>query len=325
MNHHVTARLGLALALASVVGSGAAHAQPAAQAEALFRQGRELVAAGKLAEACEAFAGSQKLDPAVTTLLNLADCEEKRGHLASAWGDFVEAGRQTREARDADGQKLHQVATEHAAKLEPRVPKLTIAVSAKSRIEHLEVLRDGAVVDASTWNLPLPIDGGKHQIVARAPGATEWTTQVTIGSDGDVKTVKVPKLAPAAVVETDKQAEKTVLPPPAAPASQAPAIGLGIGAVALLGGAIGFSLWGDSTWDQAKVEPNFTRQDDLWHSANTKRYVAEGMLGASIGCAGLALWLFLRTPHDESPRSTVAVEPVISGDHAGVAFSGTFR
>lgn len=43
-----------------VLSSSAALAQPAgAQAEVLFRQGRQLLAAGKLAEACSAFEESQ--------------------------------------------------------------------------------------------------------------------------------------------------------------------------------------------------------------------------------------------------------------------------
>lgn len=72
--------------------AGPAAAQSAAtQADALFKQGRAQMAAGNLEAACTAFDSSQQLDPAVTTLLNLADCREKRGQLATAWGLFVEA------------------------------------------------------------------------------------------------------------------------------------------------------------------------------------------------------------------------------------------
>lgn len=67
----------------------AALGQPTgAQAEVLFRQGRDLLAAGKVAEACSSFEESQKLEPAVTTLLDLAGCREKQGQLAIAWGLF---------------------------------------------------------------------------------------------------------------------------------------------------------------------------------------------------------------------------------------------
>src|SRR5260221_14649709 len=62
----------------------AARAQQAA-ADALFDSARASMAKGDFAAACEQFRASDKLDPAVGTELNLADCEEKRGHLASAW------------------------------------------------------------------------------------------------------------------------------------------------------------------------------------------------------------------------------------------------
>src|SRR5262245_28993804 len=99
------------LILLGVAAAAPASAQPAgAQAEALFRQGRELLAAGKVAEACTAFEESQKVDPAVTTLLNLASCREMNSQLATAWGLFIEAERQTRAASDDPTQKLHEVA-----------------------------------------------------------------------------------------------------------------------------------------------------------------------------------------------------------------------
>src|SRR5215813_3345462 len=99
------------IAVVFVLWCSAALAQPAgAQAEVLFRQGRDLLAAGKVAEACSAFEESQKLEPAVTTLLNLAGCREKLGQLATAWGMFLQAVRETRAAPDDDKQQLHDLA-----------------------------------------------------------------------------------------------------------------------------------------------------------------------------------------------------------------------
>src|SRR6185436_13656654 len=95
------------VAVVFLLWSSAALAQPAgAQAEVLFRQGRTLLSAGKVAEACSAFEESQKLEPAVTTLLNLAGCREKLGQFATAWGLFLEAARQTRSGNAAN-QQMH--------------------------------------------------------------------------------------------------------------------------------------------------------------------------------------------------------------------------
>src|SRR5436305_3826151 len=103
--------------VALVLAAGTARAQPSgAQAETLFRQGKDLMAKGKIAEACAAFDASQKLDPTISTLLNQAACREKNEQFATAWGLFLEAERQTRTATDTATQQLHQVAATKAAK-----------------------------------------------------------------------------------------------------------------------------------------------------------------------------------------------------------------
>jgi len=51
----------------------------------LFQKGVELMAIGKSAEACEKFDSSHQLDPALGTMLRLADCYERTGKTASAY------------------------------------------------------------------------------------------------------------------------------------------------------------------------------------------------------------------------------------------------
>src|SRR5262249_50959378 len=68
-----TYRIAVALAVLAAAVRTPAQAQPAsAQAEALFRQGKDLLAKGQIAEACAAFDASQKLAPTAATLLNQA-------------------------------------------------------------------------------------------------------------------------------------------------------------------------------------------------------------------------------------------------------------
>lgn len=172
-----------------------ASSQPAErQAEDLYDKGRALVAAGKTAEACAAFEQSQRIAPAVTTLIALGTCRERLGQLATAWKLFVEAERESRSASDDTIVQLHAIALDRAAKLEPRVPKLTIDVPVASKIDGLQILRDKDNLSEGDWNRALPIDGGTYTIIARAPGADEWSTSVTLASEGDVKTIDVPKL-----------------------------------------------------------------------------------------------------------------------------------
>jgi hypothetical protein len=313
--------------------SSTALAQPSgAQAEVLFRNGQELLAQGKIAEACAAFDASEKLDPGVSTVLNQANCREKNGQLATAWGLFLEAERQTRAATDDAGKQLHQVAADHAQKLEPRLSTLKLSVPADSRVDGLEVRRDNELVDPGAWNQALPIDGGTYTIAARAPGKAEWTTTVTVGAERDAKSVDLAKLPPAAVAgarTTDGAASAAAGARPSSEAhtSTAPLpLVLGGAAIVLAGGAVGFDLWGNSTYDKTKQGTDAERLA-AWHSANTKRYVAEGLGVAALGCAGVAVWLYVRDrdalSDDAVARRTVVV-PVVTNERAGVALIGRF-
>src|SRR5258708_21030881 len=88
-------RTPLACALGAVVcsfavGLRAEDSDPAA-AEQLFLAGRAAMQQGSLETACQRFAESQRLDPAAGTPINLADCLERRGLIASPWQPWKEA------------------------------------------------------------------------------------------------------------------------------------------------------------------------------------------------------------------------------------------
>src|SRR5579884_4181154 len=109
------------LALAALVVAAPALAQPAQRdpiaAEALFERGKALVEQGRTAEACAAFAESQRLDPAGGTLLRLALCREAEGKLASAWLGYLEVVRVSQEGtgEPAKLQERIRIAREHLA------------------------------------------------------------------------------------------------------------------------------------------------------------------------------------------------------------------
>jgi hypothetical protein len=325
----------LVLTIASLIASlvvsvDSALAQASgAEAETLFRQGKALMAQGKTAEACAAFDASQKIEASISTLLNQANCREKNAQLATAWGLFLKVEQQTRAATDEINRQMREVATERASKLEARLSTLTITVPAANQVAGLEVLRDGERVEAGAWNRALPVDGGTYQITARAPGNAAWSSTVTVVAERDVKTIEIPQLKAAALQ-----------PPPKVPApdreeqmpgrhrSNVVPLALGGAAVALAGGAVGFFLWGDSLYDQSKKEADDAKQSSLWRSANTRRYVADGMAAASVACAGVAIWLYLRSGRsDETNRAASArilVNPIVSADQAGLIVSGRY-
>ena len=324
--------------VAILAWSSLSSAQPAAaQAEVLFREGRELMAKGKLAEACSAFEESQKLEPATSTLLNLASCREKLGQIATAWGLFLDAERQTRDASDGAGKQFHSVAAERVKKLEPRVSKLTISVPQASHVDGLEITRGKDRVDAVMWNRAMPIDGGTYTITAKAPGSRPWSTEITIAGESDTKTVDIPDLrtlsrdvaappkpvaaAGEPALHAEQPPEEPEQPQRASSASKTVPIVVGVGAIALLGGAVGFNAWGDSTYSDAKAEmTSQSRRDSLYDSANQKRYIAQGLAVAGVGCAGVAVWLYLHGRHDEHPQAIRAIAPTANG----LALVGSF-
>ncbi len=325
--------------LAIVAVSWSAHAQPAgAQAEVLFREGRDLMSAGKYKEACAAFDQSQKLEPAIATLINLAGCREKAGQLATAWGLFLDAERQTRTGKDAATVKLHDVAKDRAKKLEGRISKLSINVPQKSQADGLEIERDKEHVDSVMWNRALPIDGGTYTVSARLPGGNVWSTQITIAPESDTKTVEIPDLrnlprdlgpatdpGPGVVKTEPTEIEEDEPPVVAHSRSKTVPIVVTVGAVALLGGAGGFFLWGNSAYDDAKAEmASQARRDELYDSANQKRAISFGLGAAGVAAAGVAVWLFVRSGGGDESATAVAHKRQLVISPTGVALMGVF-
>src|SRR5206468_5012920 len=123
---------------------------------ALFQEGRRLIKQGRIAIGCDKLAASERLESSVGTLLNLGDCREKLGKLASAWAAFRKA--EAIAKRAGDDHKREAEAHRRAGKLEPKLASLAIEVP--HRIDGLVVRRDGEQLDVAAWNVALPIDIG---------------------------------------------------------------------------------------------------------------------------------------------------------------------
>ena len=110
-----------------MAGSSLARAQPpdrVATAEALFEQGRALVERGDVAAACPRFMESQRLDPGGGTMLWLADCYASIGQTASALVGFKEAAAAAARTQD----RRLAVAIAKVDELEKKLSRLAIAV-----------------------------------------------------------------------------------------------------------------------------------------------------------------------------------------------------
>ena len=163
-------------------------------AEKLFAEARKFLEAGKYAEACQKLSDSQKLDPAVGTLLNLAQCYEKLGKTATAWATYHEAAAAARSAGQMEREKK---ANRSADALEPEVPKLTVTVPDAAVAKGVEVKRNGNGLPSSLWGVAVPVDPGEYIIEARASGAKPWTTRVKAEPGRSVAVILPPFDEPA--------------------------------------------------------------------------------------------------------------------------------
>lgn len=196
MKRSVWLRVGGGVALLLLLRAAPALADTTASqratAEALFQQATQLMDEKRYAEACEKLAGSQDLDPALGTMLYLADCYEHAGRSASAWALFHEAADTAQRAGQPDRQRI---ALERAQSLEQRLSKLEVRVPAVRQVPGLEVLVNGALVPRASWNTGLPVDPGPTRIEARAPGKKAWTATLAVAAGPSSQTVEVQKLA----------------------------------------------------------------------------------------------------------------------------------
>ncbi len=209
-------RLPRALAVFGLVlASGNAEAQSSSgsAAQALFEQARSLMAKGRAAEACPKLEESQRLDPAIGTMLNLARCYELVGRLASSWNAYLEAASA---AHGAGNAAREREARHRAEALRPKLSSIVIEVAPETqKLAGLQITRDGELVGQPQWGVPIPADAGEHTIVASAPARNEWRTVLMVNTGASVANIVVPELTPAA--------PSAPVAPAAAPAAAQPA------------------------------------------------------------------------------------------------------
>jgi hypothetical protein len=186
-----------------------------AAAETLFDEGKRLMDAKRYPEACPKLADSQRLDPGVGTLLNLALCYKLNGQTASAWSTYREAASQARAAHQDDREQL---ARDEAAALEKTLSRLTIEVAPDaSGTPGLEIKRDGAAVPRSLWGVPTPVDPGLRRVEVSAPGKKPLQLEARADGAGSIAKLVIPPLEAAE--------PSTAAPPaPASPPAPAPVV-----------------------------------------------------------------------------------------------------
>ncbi len=317
--------------------STTARADAKAVAEALFRDGTQLLTAGRVEEACPKLAESQRLNPALGTLFYLAACHERQGLTASAWSEFSSATawaqRSNQPERVAFGRK-------HLAQLEPKLS--TVVLSADS-VPGLELRVDDGLLGAAAIGTALPVDPGSHTIEARAPGFRPWRTAIEVAPEAEKLTVNVPPLVAlpassphAADTPASSASDRAAHPESSQPASDSHLLLWTAAGLAVAGIATG-SVFGVLTFgmrDRATSEcPGGVCTGDGFANidrAKTDATISTVAFGVGLAAAAATGYLWFRGSASASPTlsaggPSILVAPSISPYGAGVAVTAGFR
>ncbi len=307
----------LASTLALLTGT-AAFAQDPAAGEALFNQATALLGEGRTDEACAAFAASYKADATLGTLLNLANCHQKQGKLATAWAEFREV---ERKAAGAGQTERSTVAKGLADELERRLPRIRIRVA--ERVPGLTIKRGATVLDEAVLDTEIPVDLGSHALQVEAPGRKPWSREVKVEREATLVDVVVPALERA----DDAVAGPPPKKPPRPVESSTPTIAGwamfgGGAAIAVVGGVLGGLTLGDVS--DAEDDPTLCPQRkcspqglEVIDSAEQKGIAATVLLaaGGALAATGIVLVLL---PSGSSDSKDAALQLRLTGTSWGL-------
>jgi serine/threonine-protein kinase len=335
------------------VGASAAAADPpkqqkagtAATAQSLFYEARNLMRDGNYAAACPKLEESLRLEHGMGTEFNLADCNEKLGKIASAWSGYTNVAA---EARAQNQWAREKVATERAAALEARLPKLAIDLMEDPPAD-LVVKRDGLVVGAASYNIAMPVDPGSHQLSTSASGYQPWDGAIT-APEGKVVRITLPPLVPVvAAAPSAPPSSATAGPPADAPQPLAApfpepiverrsaqrTIGWVLGGAGLATVGIGLLFGLDSLRKHDAAKSHCTgdlcdqRGVDLRDQAISSGTVATilGIAGGGAVAAGAVLVLAAprSAPRKELGTRALFATPHVATNGAGLSLQGVFQ
>jgi hypothetical protein len=308
-----TVAAGIACAFVSFPRDARADAASVQRADDLFREAKALTDAGAYAPACPKLEESDRLDPALGTEFNLADCYEHTARPGKAYALF----RGVADAAHAAGKDAReQSARARADLLGPRLGTVRLKLTTGALPAGARVTFDG--VEVSDARAPQYLEPGHHLLQVNGAGSASWSTDVVVTAR-QTSEVTVPDLA-----TVDSGA-----PPPSPPPSSAhrdatapkaegmsgtrvlsyalaggSIVGLAVGGVA---GAISLSEHDNakavcpmpSACSDAKAVGGWTRATTAG-TASTVGFVSAGVLGV----AALVVWFVARPDVASTSTST---------------------
>ena len=316
-------RPALVVAIALFAAPAAAQGKDAARADALFKEGKELLERGQLGEACPKIAESDALDPSVGALGLLAACHERQGKYVLAWREYGK----TAERADRQKDKRAGYARDRAKALEAKLGWLRVELAPGDA--GAEVLVAASLVPAAELAGEIPVDPGEVAILVRAPGKIDLRQSVTAAPGSHVKLV-IPPLAPAAAAAAaapPPQESDDIRRPLAFVAGGIGIVALGVGIGA---GVSAISQNGEkedleATCAPASTEGECAEGPVLESGARTAATISN--IGFAVGAAGIAAGVILLLVSDSPEPAASArlrLAPAMGPSVAGGVLSGRF-
>lgn len=284
-------------------------AADSARADALFQEGRAAAVAGDFVTARAKFVESQRLDPAVGTLLNIADCEEHLEHPVAALSVFRSALPQLDPSDDR-----FAITKERIDALEKRAPRLTVTLVAGAPAAT-RVLRDGVPIHPRDLGVPALVEPGPHVVTIQLPGAREHITNIAV-RQGQSESVVVD----AARLVPDLPREEGFLEGSSRVRVALVALGIGAVGIALAGVSWAEMLANSRTLERAcdgatKVcsGPESAAALDAQDAGRTWRVVNYVSWGVGLVGLGTGAYLLLTGGSHEPRAVTIDVVPLREG------------
>lgn len=314
---HVFGAAIVAVALSGATGARAQPGDAAAQADTLFQQAMELRNAGNDAAACARFLASKQLAPAIGVTLYLADCYQRVGRNASAWGEFREAEKLARAKND----KRADVAAQRATALEPTLGRLTVSAPPQAAKAGTEVSVDGASLAQEFWGSALAVDPGDHVVTVAMDGQPARTYVAHVDAShpsavvrvGDAEPASTP--APAAATADVAPAAEPASPSDRRMAGRIAGVGL------MLAGAAGIGV---GTWLVSTKVQDIMPDGQVCDPHLRPHAIPEAVVGFSAGGIALisgAVLFYVNRPG----RTEVSLRPtMVPGGGGGAVLRGRF-
>jgi len=310
-----------AFTLATSAHAGNPSAEDFATARALYKEGKDLRAAGNLKGALEKLTAAHTLGRTPLTGIELARVEVQLGLFVEAREVCIGIGRLAVEPdetpRSAEARKD---AGKLAEELRPRIASLRVRVTTPNAI----VTIDGVQLPAVALGEARFVNPGHHVVTAHVEGGAtvSGTSDVTEGQSGEVSLEPPP--APVVVV---KPIETHVEPPPTQPEKRSGLGGLVIAGISITSaglaiGAIGglVAVFGKNDLNGSCPQNQCTDEKSFGALDAARNAALASTVGFSVAGGGLVLLIVGLVTHT-SPKDSlhgVRILPDLGLNHVGV-------